>query len=154
MPNTPRTIFPLPEKHGYPDMVNLANPAVGTNWHWIPSNQWRISVRCITFTISCDGTVINRNVGVKLTNLAGALNAWRIQANAVGAGVVTTFQFYVNCPVAMANNYGNGQYHYPLLDTQITSLFKWHSEVLGLQAGDQLSDIFIDFYRWLDPEDN
>jgi hypothetical protein len=157
MPNTPRQNIPIDVEQGCPMQFQVADPGAGNQWIFtLPQieNQWRYRVLCVQFTLSTVGAGADRLPGLRIFRHVLAWNLWRCYANGQATGGVRKYAFYVNCPVAFADNYVNGQANYPLLDTSYTSWKRIGSTVQNMLATDSMTQISITIERWIDPEDS
>lgn len=140
--------YSVPLEQGEPFIVHVANPAVATNWFYLLANGYRYKLLSCMFRLVTDANVANRVVGLNI-NLAGVIHSEYYRAANVTAGLT------IDCTFAVGIGTPYGPFDtflaVPLPDPMpLQPQFIIESDVKYMQVGDQISDIYLYFARWVE----
>jgi len=129
------------------DIVRPANPAAGNDFAYLTPNGYLYQLKSCNFTLTTSAAIAARNVNI-LTQIAGA-PYWRTGCRnwqAASSGVNYSFfpgAFDFLAALSLLQITALPTKHIITANTQIISL------ILNLQAADQISDISLEFERWV-----
>lgn len=140
-------IRPLDKSIFLSTTVQQANPAAGANFTWTVPSGVRVLPVSVVFQITTDANAANRTVNLDYNNGVVVFAVATTQVN-ITAGLTRQMRFSVglgNCfqESASGNLHGPLNPQLFLYPTQTLS-----SNVRSIQAGDQLSSIYITYLYW------
>lgn len=129
------------------DIVRPANPAAGTDFAYLTPNGYLYQLKSCNFTLTTAVAAANRNVNI-LTQIAAA-PYWRAGCrNWQAASLVINYSFFPGAfdflgAASLLQVSSIPTKHIMTANTQIISL------IVNLQAADQISDISLEFEKWV-----
>lgn len=135
----------LPEIFGDPEIVQVANPAVGALWHYTPPAGTIVRPLFVRCLLTCSGVAGNRY--------------YRLEAEMPNGTIVQTAPSLVIQIANEAIRYNHSQggfdpapittnYSLHLPPMMLTELDDLTGQVSGIDAGDQFSEIYIHLLKW------
>lgn len=127
-----------------------ADPAAGADFVWPTPANSRVEIVSVVFEIVADGTAINRQAQVNINNTVVDVQH-SVAPGIQVAGETLEYQFAIdNDPLDLSGAY-------QLMTCKLAELLtmdpgdRFVSNVLNLQAGDQIQNIVIRFRQWIYP---
>lgn len=136
-----------PLANGHIEVEQIADPAAGADFSFTTDNNFTTEILLIRFTLTADANAANRFINIDLSD--GTNNILVLpQPTALTANLVGQIAFAQG--VNGSSSPINQQWIAPL-PTRFTTPgnFVWTSRIQNMQAGDQISDIFITKRRWV-----